>query len=121
MKLQLLPFLLASVILPAAGNSSLSGEWQIQRSASGSESTQVCTLIQKDSDLTGSCATESGPVKISGKVEGNKATWTFITQRDDNSLTVIYKGTFDSATKIAGTVTAVEYGVDGEFTATRTQ
>ena len=123
MKAPLLSFLLASAaaVALAAGEPSLSGEWQIQRSAAGHESTQTCTITQKENDLAGSCTSDQGPVKISGKVEGKKVTWTYKTEREGSPLTVIYKGTVDSATKITGTVSAVEFGIDGEFTATRSK
>jgi preprotein translocase subunit SecD len=111
----------AAVVVLAADESSLSGEWQIHRSAAGNESKQTCTFAQKNNDLSGTCSSDQGQVKISGKVDGKNVTFTYKTEREGSPLTVIYRGTVDSATKIRGSVSAVEFGIDGEFTATRSK
>ena len=116
--------LIAAVGVPAvAREASLTGKWQIQRNAPGNEGQQECNLIQKDSDLTGSCSSDRGTVEISaGKVDGKSATWTCKGDSPGGTATLVYKGTLDSAdspTKITGKVTVVEYRVEGEFTATR--
>lgn len=105
----------------AADEPSLTGEWRIHRSAAGNESTHICSLTQKDKSLTGSCRSDQGEVKITGSVDGKNVTFTYKTERDGSPLTVIYKGTVDSSTKMSGSVTAVEFGIDGEFTATRSK
>jgi opacity protein-like surface antigen len=97
----------------------VSGKWDIARNAGGQESTQTCTLTQKSSEITGTCSSDAGPLNITGKVDGKKVTWTYKTERDGSPLTVIYTGTLHSATKMTGTVSAVEFGIDGEFTAIR--
>ena len=53
MKIPLVAFLLAAaaVLAPAADDASLSGKWQIHRSAGGNESQHDCTITQKDRDL----------------------------------------------------------------------
>lgn len=117
MKLVLLSSLLG-VVVSGAETGSLSGKWQISRSAAGTERRQVCTFTQQDSDLIGDCSSDQGTVKISGKVDGKKVTFAYKTERDGSPLTVVYKGTLDSTPRITGTVSAVEFGIDGEFTAT---
>jgi hypothetical protein len=121
MRTPVVAFLLAAaVVLPAAAReASLSGKWQIQRSAAGNESQQECTFAQKDSDLTGSCSSDRGTVEISGKVDGKSVTWTYKSESPGGPVTVVYEGTLDSADKITGKVTAVEFSIEGEFTATR--
>jgi hypothetical protein len=109
----------ASVAAFAADADSLTGKWQIHTSAAGNESNYPCTFTQKNNDLTGSCSPERGAVQISGKVEGKKATWTYKSDYNGSPLTVTFKGTFDSTGKIAGSVVAEEFGVEGEFTATQ--
>jgi len=52
-------------------------------------------------------------------VEGKNVTWTYKTDTQGGVVTVIHKGTIESPDKISGTLTAVEYSVEGEFTATR--
>jgi hypothetical protein len=58
----------AAVVVSAADGVSLTGKWQIQRSAAGNESQQDCTFTQKDSDLTGTCtSTDRGLCRSAGK------------------------------------------------------
>lgn len=123
MKPLLLSCLLTSsaVLVPAADTASLNGKWQIHTSAAGRESDYGCTFTQKENDLTGDCHPEHGPVQISGKVDGQKVTWRYKSTYDGSPLTVTFKGTLESATKITGTLTAEEYGVDGQFTATQSK
>ena len=110
----------AAVIAPAA-DTSLTGEWQIQRSAAGNASKQTCTFTQSNSELTGNCSTDGGPVPLSGKVEGTNVTWTYKADSQGGPVTVVYKGTIDSDTKMSGTVSAIEFNVDGEFSGTRSK
>lgn len=117
MRRLLLPFLLAAVALVAyaADSTALSGKWQVHTSAAGRESDYACTFTQKDSDLTGTCNPDEGTVQISGKVDGNSVTWSYKGQYG----TISFKGTLDPPTKIAGTVRAEDYGVEGDFVATQ--
>jgi hypothetical protein len=78
-----------------------------------------CYQSQKDTELSGSCSADQGTVKISGKVDGKKATWTYKGESPGGPVTVVYNGTVDSADKMSGKVTAVEFSVEGDFTATR--
>jgi hypothetical protein len=123
MKHDFRPFLLALAagVAWGADEPSVTGEWRIHRSAGGNESQQTCTLTQEDQELTGECSADAGPVKATGKIEGKKVTLTYKTERDGSPLTIVYTGTVESASKISGTVTAVEFGIDGEFTATRSK
>jgi hypothetical protein len=123
MKRQLFVFLwaMAPVIVAAADDVSLSGKWKIQRSAAGNDSQQECTITQKSSDLTGSCASADRPaVQISGKVDGKSVTWTYKGDSPGGPVTVVYTGTIESSNKITGKVNAVEFAIEGEFSATRT-
>ena len=110
---------LASVLI-AAGQSSVAGEWQIERSVGGTDSSQTCTFVQKDAELTGTCSTPAGAVQLTGKVDGKTVTWTVKQESSQGgTVTVAYKGTIETDTKMSGTVTAVEYGIDGSFSATK--
>jgi hypothetical protein len=103
----------------AAEDVTLTGKWQVQRIAMGNESQSVCTLTQKDGALTGTCTSDGGPVQISGKVTGSNVTWTYKSDSQGGPVTVVYEGKVESGSKITGKVTAVEFSVEGEFTATR--
>jgi len=101
-----------------AADPSLNGAWRIHRNAAGRESSQECSFTQKDGLLTGTCTSDRGPVEISGKVDGKKVTWTYKSDSEGGPVTVVYKGAFDSPARISGTVSALEFGIEGEFTAT---
>jgi hypothetical protein len=119
MRLLLVPFLLSAGAFVASGadNPSLTAKWQVHTSAAGNESDYACAFTQKDNDLTGSCMPDEGTVQITGKIDGKTITWSYKGQYG----TILFKGTLDPATKIAGTVTAVDYGVEGQFVATQSQ
>jgi preprotein translocase subunit SecD len=97
----------------------LNGKWRVHRSAAGRESEQECTFSQNAGVLTGSCAQGQGTVALNGKVEGDHVTWTIKTESEGGPVTVVYDGKIDSASKLSGKVTAVEFSIEGEFTATR--
>ena len=115
--------LLAAISLCAIADDAapLTGKWQTYQLIAGNESTQSCTFAQKDTELTGSCNSERGTVQITGKVEGKKVIWSYKSEYNGTPLTVIYTGTLESTTKIAGTVSVPEFSVDGEFTATQSK
>jgi len=120
MKSLVLSFVLAStsVLALAADGTPISGTWNIHINIAGNESDSVCTFTQKDTDLTGTCKSDSGEGKASGKVDGTKITWSYDSEYNGSPLTLKYVGTLDSATnKIAGTVNVEQFGVDGDFTA----
>ena len=119
MKVSLITLVMTAAAAVAADDVSLSGKWEIQRSAAGNESRQDCVMTQKDNDLTGTCRDERGTVQMSGKVDGKHVTWTYKGDSPGGPLTVVYTGTLDSPDKITGKVLAVEFSIEGEFTATR--
>jgi hypothetical protein len=108
-----------SVLAVAADSAPISGKWNIHNSVAGNESDAACTFTQKDTELTGTCTSDNGSGKATGKVDGTKITWSYDSQYNGSPLTLTYSGTFDStANKIAGTVSVEQYGVDGDFSAT---
>lgn len=123
MKTLLLSCVLASMaaLVSAAGNPLLDGKWQVHNSIEGNESDQACTFTQKDSNLTGSCTSDNGPVNVTGKVDGKKVTWSYKSEYQGTPLTVNYQGTLDSTNKITGSVNVPEFSADGDFTATQSK
>jgi hypothetical protein len=124
MRISLLAFWMAASAAAAfaADDAPLTGKWQVWRSAGGNESQQECTFTQKETELTGTCTSaDRATVQISGKVEGKNVTWTYKTDSPGGLVTVVHKGTIAAADKITGTLLAVEYSVEGEFTAIRTK
>jgi hypothetical protein len=108
-----------AAVLAAAQPETLSGKWKVHNSAAGNESTQDCTFTQAESEMKGSCITSQGTtVQIAGKIDGKAVDWTYKSEYNGSPLTVVYKGKIQDSGKITGSVTAVEFGVEGEFTAT---
>ncbi len=118
MTIRLLPLLLAfAAALAAAADTPLAGKWLVHNSIGGNESDQTCTFEQNGSELAGSCTSELGTVKITGKVEGKKVSWSYKSEYQGTPLTAKYTGTLDSENRISGTVSVEEFGVEGEFSA----
>ncbi len=108
-----------SVLAFAADNPKINGNWNVHNNVAGNESDSVCTFTQKDSDLTGTCKNENGEGQAVGKVDGTKVSWSYESEYNGSPLTLKYSGTLDeAANKITGTLSVVQFGVDGEFTAT---
>lgn len=99
------------------GNSPLNGKWKLHQSIAGNDSNSECAFTQNGGDLTGTCGGGLGGIKVSGKVDGKKVTWSYNTQYNGNQLTMKYEGTLD-ADKVSGSVTVDPMGVSGDFTAT---
>lgn len=102
----------------AAGSSSVAGKWKVHTSIAGNESDGDCTFTQTENDLTGTCVSEQGSVKITGKVDGAKITWSFNSEYNGSPLTVKYNGTLDAG-KMTGDTTVEPFGLTGDFTATQ--
>ncbi len=113
--LLLLAFAARSV--SAADAPSLSGKWKVHNSIAGNESDQDCTLTQTDKELSGTCSVEQGTVQIIGKIGGTNVTWSLKTEYNGSPLTLVYTGTLDKDSKIAGTVEVQPMSVMGDFTA----
>jgi hypothetical protein len=124
MRTLLLSALLASAAVTsmAADNASLNGKWTVHNNVMGNESDMTCTFTLKDNDLSGTCTSDNGDGKVTGKVNGTKITWSYVSQYNGDPLTTTYTGTLDSAAdKITGTLSVEQFGVDGDFTATPTK
>jgi hypothetical protein len=113
----LLPLVAFGVALALADAPSVTGKWHVHNSISGNESDQICTFMQKSAGFSGSCTSERGTVEITGKVDGNKITWSYKSEYEGTPLTVNYEGIIDAA-KISGSVNVPEFSAAGDFTAT---
>jgi len=99
-------------------SSSVTGKWKIHSSIAGNDSDASCTFTQTNSDLTGTCPSPNGDVKLTGKVDGKKIAWSYSMDYNGSPLTMKYEGTLDAG-KIAGTVTVDPFGVSGDFSGTQ--
>ena len=111
-----LAVLVAAGVAQARTPSSLNGKWKIH-TVMVQESDSTCTFTQTNSDLTGECEGDNGKYNVTGKVEGNKVSWSFKTDYNGSPLTVSYEGTISSDGKITGASHVAEMSLDGDFTA----
>jgi len=111
---------LTAAALPAAQQAAVAGKWKVNANIGGTASEMDCTFTQKDDGaLAGTCEGEQGPREISGKLDGKNVTWQFNTTWEGQTLTVIYSGVLQSATKITGRVDVQPLSVSGDFSATQ--
>lgn len=102
----------------AQDSCSVSGKWTVHGSIAGNDSDMNCDFTQNNNGLTGACTADQGNLKIAGKTDGAKITWSYSSEYNGSPLTVKYVGTC-AGDKITGTVSVEQFGVDGDFTATR--
>ena len=108
----------AAIATAAADTPTIEGTWSVHASVAGTDSDALCTFMQKDTILTGSCTDNAGTFDLNGKVDDKKVTWSYKTQYNGSALVIEYDGTWDPAGKIAGTINVPDYAVSGEFSAT---
>jgi hypothetical protein len=101
----------------ATSNGAFTGKWKVTSTIAGNESSADCTFTQSGNDISGSCVGEQGTVKITGKVDGAKVSWSYNSDYNGTALTLKYSGKLDAG-KITGETTVDPFGVSGEFTAT---
>jgi hypothetical protein len=117
MKYLIFGMVIASATALAADAPTLNGKWNVHLNIAGNESDTMCVFTQKDVVLTGTCTSEGAEHPLTGKVDGKIFTWSYPSEYQGSPLTVKYKGSLDeTATKLKGTVTVDEFGVDGDFT-----
>ncbi len=108
----------ATLAAAAQEASPVEGKWKVHTSAAGRENDQICAFQQKGGELSGHCVTPHGKAELAGKVEGVDITWTYKTDSEGGPVTVVFKGKVDpAARKMAGSILAVEFSVEGEFIA----
>ena len=112
--------LLALLLAGASSDEiSVSGSWKVHCNVFGTESDRTCSFVQKGAEFNGTCSQGSEPA--TGKIDGTRVIWQLKTQDAGKPLTMEFAGTAGSENQIVGTVSLVDAGVDGEFTATRSK
>lgn len=97
---------------------SINGKWKID-TVMAQESDSTCTFTQKETELTGACEGDNGKFNITGKVEGNKVTWSYKTDYNASPLTISYQGKLEFDSKMSGSTSVAEMSLDGDFTAVK--
>jgi hypothetical protein len=100
---------IALAALAAAGNSNLSGKWEVQVEGYGAPRTQKFELKQKGEDLSGVYDGKFGESKVTGTVKDPAVEFEMRIIEDEHIVTVHYTGvaTDDG---IKGTVTFGDLG-----------
>jgi hypothetical protein len=123
MRILLLSFLAVSTatLSSAVDAPSITGNWKIHTSISGNESDIACALTQKEDVISGKCTSDRGEIEMTGKATGQKISMSYKSEYNGTPLTVVYEGTLDEAAGIKGSVNVPEFGVGGDFTATKSK
>jgi hypothetical protein len=111
-------FAITTVVAFGADSPTVTGKWTVHISIAGNDSDMSCTFATKDSAITGTCNGQLGELDVTGKIDGTKVSFGYKSEYNGSPLTLNYQGTIDGANGMKGTVTVVEYGVDGDFSAT---
>jgi opacity protein-like surface antigen len=112
-------FMTSVAIASATDAPSVNGKWKVHSDIAGNESDITCTFVQAGNDLTGNCDTDQGKYDLTGKVDGKKIKWSFKSEYNGTPLTITYDGVIDASNKISGTTAVPDFGVEGEFSATK--
>jgi len=117
-------FLAAVAAMPAhaqtpastpAAPPSLTGNWKIHIAIGGNERDQQCSFTQTDKAIAGTCDSDHGLDKVTGSVDGSKATWKFDSEYQGTPITLTYTGAFDDKGKLSGSVDVQPFNVTGDF------
>ena len=110
--------LISAVAVHAQDNAWMNGKWNIHTEMYGRSSDTPCVFTQRGSDLTGICESPAGSMKVAGKVDGSKVSWSYTAGYGGVQITMTTSGTLNGG-KITGRVTASAGGMDAPVTATR--
>ena len=95
----------------------LTGAWLLDVNTGAGSGSPTFTFKQTGEKLEGTYEGAFGKANVTGKVDGNKATWSFTADAQGTQVTITYAGTVEKDT-MKGTVTLGELG-EGTFTGKR--
>lgn len=108
----------AAALVSAQGDNWMTGKWNIHTEMGGRASDTPCVFTQNGNALTGNCSSPAGSMKVSGKVDGNKVSWSYTAGYSGIQITMTTSGTLNGG-KITGNITASAGGMTAPFSATR--
>lgn len=111
----------AALTAQAADEPSMQGPWKLHSSISGYESDLDCSFTQDGAEFSGTCKSDTGELKVTGKVDAGKIVFAYKTIYQGDELTVTHTGKAETAGKVVGTVAVDPIGVGGDFTAIQTK
>lgn len=94
----------ASIAAYAAGASTFSGKYKINLSLPGHDNAFYCMFTQANLTIGGYCVTEAGSANATGKLDGQKVTWSYTVKVAGQSFTANYSGTLDASGKVSGSM-----------------
>ncbi len=112
-----LALVVASAGVVAQDNVDLTGTWILQVETAAGSGSPTFTFKQTGDTLEGTYEGTFGKATVTGKVNGNKATWSFTADAQGTQLNITYSATVEKDT-MKGTVTLGELG-EGTFTGKR--
>lgn len=89
-----------ALALGSAAAADASGVWKVTGDVAGNAVNPTCTFKQEEKKISGDCKGESGDAaQITGEVDGDKVTWTWVVQ----GYTLVFTGTLDGGSGMKGT------------------
>lgn len=116
----LLPALLAAAMF-AAPSDSISGSWQITGDVMGNPLSEICTLQQAGTSITGSCRAtmpaDAPSWAVTGEVKGDSVNFSHGGDYEGTPLTITYSAKRVAATQLRGNVMVAPFSAGGTFSA----
>ena len=111
----------AAAAIAAAPERSVTGTWSLESEVMGYTGSAVCALMQEGNTITGTCTSEGISRPVTGETAGGKFAFQHASEYEGQALTIVYSGTLDSDTVLAGSMTVRPFEVSGTFKATKQQ
>jgi hypothetical protein len=112
------PALVAVPEAAAAQDVDLTGEWVFTVESPNGSGTRDVTLVQEESELTGTISSSRASGPITGTVEGDQVRFVAVVTMDTGDFEIIYEATIVGDRLVDGTVDFGDYGF-GTFTGHR--
>lgn len=112
-----LTMMLAAVAVAAQADRSMTGTWSLETEVMGYAGSAVCALVQEGNKITGKCASEGVDRPVTGEISSGKYSFQHASEYEGQALTIVYAGTLESDTALAGSMTVQPFDVAGTFKA----
>jgi hypothetical protein len=113
---RLLPAILLSAALLSAQDVA-SGDWTVAGEVEGVAVNEICSLVQTDAALAGSCEGMGKKWDTTGTVAGKKITFKHGGEYNGDALTLTYTGIVQDDGSLKGSIDVSPMDVGGYFTA----
>ena len=114
--------LLIVLLLPGSSSAQeafdLTGEWILTVESPNGTGTREATFVQVGDELKGTITSSMASGELTGKVEGDRVTFTAVVMMDSGAFEVVYEARFEGGQLREGSVSFGDYGA-GTFTGVR--